>query len=95
MRQPRDLGIHHLTPPVLQRAMIRAPRCTSIPMYPSSCRDGSPECSPIPDPDRDTAGQSWAASVRCAAAQQATASAADSNTTQKLSPSAPISRPRQ
>jgi hypothetical protein len=46
-----------------------------------------------PDPHRDPSGQSCTASARCAATQHQTASRADPNTTKKLSPSVPISRP--
>src|SRR6266480_22417 len=75
-------------------AAIRAARCTSMPMYPSSCRDGSPECRPILTLTAAPPGHACPLSARCAATQQATASVADSNTTKKLSPSVPISCPR-
>src|SRR5215469_3378050 len=76
-------------------AAIRAARCRSIPIYPSSCGVGSPACRPIRTPTAAPPGHSCAPSARWAETQQATASAADSNTTKKLSPSVPISCPRR
>ena len=81
------------TCPPCPAAMIRAARCTSTPMYPSSCRCGSPVCKPIRAFSGTPPGHSCASSPRCACRAAATASLAEVNTTKKLSPSVPISTP--